>query len=186
MRGRVLRWTLPLALLAVLGAGAAVAATGTATTAATVKMAKTKLGTVLVAGNGRVLYRFTKDRKGVDTCAADKECNEYWPRLLVSASGKVTAGAGAKAGLLGKIKQPKGLWQVTYAGYPLYFFAGDKAAGQTNGQAVEKVWFVVDAQGGLVKTAAAGGGGSPAPATTSTTTTSTTGGGGGGGGNGWG
>ena len=57
--------------------------------------------------------------------------------------------------------------QVTYAGWPLYFFAGDTAAGQTKGQGFEKQWYVVNTSGALVKRAI----------TTPTTTTATTTGG---------
>ena len=48
-----------------------------------------------------------------------------------------------------------GTQQVTYAGLRLYYFAKDAGAGQTNGQGVGGVWFVVDSAGRLVKTAAA-------------------------------
>ena len=64
---------------------------------------------------------------------------------------------------LGTIKAKNGMRQVTYAGWPLYTFAGDSAAGQTKGQAFEKQWYVVNTSGGLVKSAVA----APTPTTTS-------------------
>jgi predicted lipoprotein with Yx(FWY)xxD motif len=40
---------------------------------------------------------------------------------------------------------------VTFYGKPLYTFADDAAAGDTNGQGVGDKWFVVDAEGELVR-----------------------------------
>jgi hypothetical protein len=57
--------------------------------------------------------------------------------------------------LLGTIKAAHGMSQVTYAGFPLYVFAGDKAAGQTNGQGFQSQWYVVNTKGALVKHALA-------------------------------
>jgi len=179
MRGRIVRWALPLALLAVMGVGAAMAATTTMHTShATVKVAKNaKYGMVLVAANGRTLYRYTPDRKGVNACSRNAVCGKEWPRLLVKSTARPTAGAGASASLIGKIKQPKGLWQVTYAGYPLYYYAGDSKGGDVNGQGYESKWYVVNAKGALVKHAVAG---TPTPAPTPAPPTTTSAGGGGG------
>ena len=180
MQDRIVRWALPLALLAVMGVGAAMAATTTMHAShATVKVAKNaKYGMVLVASNGKTLYRFTPDRKGVNKCSSNAACNKAWPRLLVAATARPTAGAGASASLLGKIKQPKGLWQATYAGYPLYFYAGDRKGGDANGQGFESKWYVVNARGALVKHAAAGSP-TPTPAPAPAPTTTSAGGGGG-------
>ena len=41
--------------------------------------------------------------------------------------------------------------QVTYNDWPLYYFAGDAQAGDTNGQGVGDVWFAVDASGNAIK-----------------------------------
>jgi predicted lipoprotein with Yx(FWY)xxD motif len=157
MLGRVIRWALPIALLAPIGVGVAVAATSsTQSSKATVKAVKNaKFGTVLVSSSGRTLYRYTLDRKRVNNCTKDATCAKYWPRLLVKGTAKPTVAGGANARLVGTIKQPKGLRQVTYAGYPLYTFAGDKASNQVNGQGFEKTWYVVNTKGALVKHAVA-------------------------------
>ena len=52
-----------------------------------------------------------------------------------------------------------GAHQVTYAGYPLYYYAADKKAGQASGEGFEKTWYVVSATGGLVKTTVKSSGG---------------------------
>jgi predicted lipoprotein with Yx(FWY)xxD motif len=164
MSGRMIRWVLPLLLLAPLGVGVAMAASSSSKATGTVKAVKSKtFGMILVSSKGRTLYRYTIDRKNSNRCTSDPACNKYWPPLLVKAGAKPTAGVGAKASKLGTIKAKNGLRQVTYAGWPLYYFAGDSAAGQTKGQAFEKEWYVVNTSGGFVKSAVA----TPTPTTTS-------------------
>ena len=164
MTGRMIRWVLPLLLLVPLGVGVAMAASSSSSATGTVKAVKsTSFGTILVSSKGRTLYRYTIDRKNVNRCSSVAACNKYWPPLLVKAGAKPTAGAGAKASMLGTIKAKNGMRQVTYAGWPLYYFAGDSANGQTKGQAFEKEWYVVNTSGGLVKSAVA----APTPTTTS-------------------
>ena len=166
MTGRAIRWMLPLLLLVPLGVGVAMAATSSSRATGTVKAVKSKsFGSILVGAKGRTLYRYTVDRKDVNRCSANATCNKYWPPLLVKAGAKPTAGAGAKAAKLGTIKAKNGMRQVTYAGWPLYYFAGDTSAGQTKGQGFEKQWYVVNTNGGLVRSAVT------APTTTAATTT---------------
>jgi len=169
MRGRLIRLGLPLLLLAVAGAGAAMGATARTHASGTVKSAvSAKFGTILVASNGRTLYRYTLDRKNLNRCTSDPTCNKYWPPLLVKAGVKPTAGGSIASRLLGTMKAAHGMRQVTYAGFPLYLFSGDKAAGQVNGQGFLSQWYVVNTKGAFVKHAVAGGGApAPAPATTS-------------------
>jgi predicted lipoprotein with Yx(FWY)xxD motif len=168
MRGRWIRWGLPLLLAAVAGAGAAMAATAsTHAQSGTVSAVKSKsFGTILIAANGKTLYRYTLDSKGVNRCTTNAACAKYWPQLLVKSTVKPTVGTGASAALLGTIKAAHGMRQVTYAGFPLYSFAGDSAAGQTKGQGFQKQWYVVNAKGAFVKHAVAGG-----TASTKSTTT---------------
>ena len=174
MRGRI-RWILPVAVLAATGAGAAMAATSAVSSSApSVKLADSaKFGKMLVGPNGKTLYRYTVDSKGVNRCTKVAACAKYWPELLVKAGTKPTAGAGVSSSLLGTIKAAHGMAQVTYAGFPLYYFAGDSKAGATNGQGLESEWYVVNAKGALVKHAvSSGSGGSSSPPPPPATTTS--------------
>jgi predicted lipoprotein with Yx(FWY)xxD motif len=128
---------------------------------ALVKLRKTSLGKVLVDVRGRTLYLYTPDRKNKSTCYGG--CATAWPPLLTT--GKPRAGAGLKKSLLGVTMRTDGKHQVTYAGHPLYFFASDTKAGQTNGQDVGGVWYVVSAAGKKLEKQAA---------VVDTTTTNTT------------
>jgi predicted lipoprotein with Yx(FWY)xxD motif len=113
------------------------------TAPATVETADSALGTILVDDAGLTLYLFMNDTDGTSTCYDDCEAN--WPPLTVD--GEPTAGEGADASLLGTTERDDGSTQVTYAGQPLYRFAGDQAAGDVNGQGVGDVWFAVTPEG---------------------------------------
>ena len=84
------------------------------------------------------------DAQGVSNCL--DSCAATWPPL----SGPAAAGAGADEALLGTSDRADGSVQVTYNGWPLYHFASDAAPGDTNGQGVGDVWYLVDAQGNAV------------------------------------
>jgi predicted lipoprotein with Yx(FWY)xxD motif len=133
-----------LAALAVLGT-VAVATGSAASGRASVDVRKTKLGTILLDRQGRSLYLFLKDKNGKSACAG--ACAKFWPPLMTN--GKPSAGKGAEAKLLGTTVRKAGT-QVTYAGHPLYLYAGDKKAGQTNGQATTffgGAWYVLAPNG---------------------------------------
>lgn len=170
MRVRTTKWALPLVLVAALGLGLAMAATAAMhSNKGTVKLAmSSRYGEILVSSNGRTLYRYTPDRRGVSVCKGG--CLAAWPPLLVKAGVKPTVGAGGNARLVGTINAANGKRQVTYAGFPLYFFAEDVKAGQAKGQGFGGKWFVVNAKGGLVRHAMKSS--SAPPPTTTTTTTS--------------
>jgi predicted lipoprotein with Yx(FWY)xxD motif len=118
---------------------------------ATVAVANSKLGDILVDADGRTLYAFTKDQGDQSACSG--QCATNWPAL----TGTATAGTGAQATLLSSAMQTDGNSQVTYDGRPLYYFAGDAKPGDINGQGVGNVWFVLSASGDLVKAKASGG-----------------------------
>jgi predicted lipoprotein with Yx(FWY)xxD motif len=127
-------------------AGAA-ATPSTNASAVTVNVAKTSLGQVLVDAKGMTLYMFANDANGVSACY--DQCAKSWPPLIVT--DKANAGTGVDATLLGTTKRKDGSLQVTYKSMPLYLFAKDKAAGDVMGQGVGSVWYVVGANGDVMK-----------------------------------
>ena len=156
MRGRLIRWLLPGTLVAVMSVGAAMAATTMMRSgSATVQTAKSsKYGTVLVSSRGRTLYRYALDKKGVSACTG--ACATFWPALVLKGNAKPTAGAGVTASLLGTIKRVRGVEQVTYAGFPLYLYSGDRKPGDIKGEGFESKWYVLDTKGAMVKHAVGG------------------------------
>ena len=123
---------------------AASAATGDATIALTTNA----LGTMIVDADGKSLYAFTPDTAGTSTCYDD--CATNWPPLLAD-TGSLTAGEGLDQSKLTTTDRTDGTKQVKYGDWPLYYFAGDAAAGDTNGQGVGTKWYVVDATGAMIK-----------------------------------
>jgi len=114
----------------------------------TLATASTDLGTILADDDGRTLYVFDNDTDGESTCY--DQCAANWPAL----TGAATATGELDASLLGTTQRTDGSTQVTYAGHPLYYFAGDSAPGDVNGQGVGDVWWVLAPDG--TKMAAAG------------------------------
>ncbi len=101
------------------------------------------LGSFLVDSKGMTLYLFTKDTPNTSNCYSS--CAALWPPLLTN--GTPTAGTGVTASMLGTTKRTDGTVQVTYNGWPLYYYVTDKAAGDTTGENVQGVWFVVTPAG---------------------------------------
>lgn len=112
--------------------------------ASTVATADADLGTILVDGDGMTLYLFMPDAQGASTCL--DSCATTWPPL----AGPATAGDGVDQALISTADRPDGAAQATYNGWPLYHFASDAAAGDTNGQGVGNIWYVVDASGNAI------------------------------------
>lgn len=107
-------------------------------------------GTYLVDANGTSLYLFTGDVQGKkSTCYG--ACAQAWPPLLVE--GELHASGQAKSKLLGTIERKNGKTQVTYNGWPLYYFVQDQEPGDTQGQDVHGFgaeWYLVSPEGTIV------------------------------------
>jgi predicted lipoprotein with Yx(FWY)xxD motif len=161
---RTFGFGLPLAAVAILAtacssASSTSAASGTTTTGPTpattasaapgstasgstlaLKTAKGSAGIWLTDSAGRTLYIYTSDKGTKSECYG--ACAKVWPPLTttgpVTISGKYTVQRD-----LGVTTRTGGTKQVTYGGHPLYYFSGDTAPGQTKGQGVGGVWFLI-------------------------------------------
>ena len=127
--------------------GAAKPSTSNTSSAASAVSTKTSsLGTFLVDAKGRTLYLWDADKGSMSTCTA--ACAQAWPPLTTTGTPK--ASGAVKASLLGTTKRSDGSREVTYAGHPLYTFAGDTQPGQTTGEGSNGFgapWWVVSTAG---------------------------------------
>jgi predicted lipoprotein with Yx(FWY)xxD motif len=106
-----------------------------------------QFGSILTNSEGRSLYMFENDTTSKSTC--NEGCAPTWPALTVS--GPPTAGDGVDMSLLSTSVRNDGATQVTYDGHPLYIYSGDTAAGDTNGEGIGGIWFLVSAKGEAVQ-----------------------------------
>jgi len=118
---------------------------------ASIALASSKLGRILVDGEGRTVYLFEADKGEASTC--DGACASAWPPLTTA--GQPIAGSGVSAAKLGTTERSDGTTEVTYNGHPLYTFAGDGGPGQTTGQGSDGFgaeWYVLSAAGNAIGT----------------------------------
>jgi len=114
-----------------------------------VHAAETDLGSILVDPDGLTLYVFTADSGGESACY--DACAQTWPPV----SADTPISSDLDSAIFGSIERTDGSQQLTVNGMPLYLFASDTAPGDVNGQGVNDVWFVVDADGNMLEASAA-------------------------------
>ena len=144
----------PAVVAFVLAFGAALASSSAASPNATAKPTLTvrtsAYGPILFDGKGRALYAFTRDRRGGKSRCYG-QCAEAWPPYL--AKGALRAGVGVKRSLLRTVRRRNGRRQITYAGWPLYYYAHERV-GEVKCQNVDQfggLWIVQRASGRLVR-----------------------------------
>jgi predicted lipoprotein with Yx(FWY)xxD motif len=121
-------------------------------TSGTVNVANSKLGTIIVAANGRTLYELDADTATMSNCTMANGCAGLWPPLTVT--GQPTGGTGVDTTKLTVLADANGM-QVVYGGHPLYMFANDTAAGDLKGQGfANNIWHVVSPTGQVITAAA--------------------------------
>ena len=156
--GRQTALVAALALLAV-GAGASSApaahagsqAAEATQAPATLTVRNTRYGVILFDGSGRALYGFTRDQRGGPSQCYGP-CAVAWPVYL--AKGTPRAGKGVKRSLIGTTRRRDGRRQLTYNGWPLYYYIDDTEPGEVSCQNVAEfggLWLIVRPKGGLVR-----------------------------------
>jgi predicted lipoprotein with Yx(FWY)xxD motif len=136
-----------LTVAAVLPVGGA---SGSAEATQTLKLRNTRYGAVLFDSRDRVLYGFTRDKRGgKSTCYG--ACAAAWP--VYFRNGNVKAMRGVKQSLIGTVRRRNGRLQVTYNGWPLYFYAheGPREVKCQNVNEFGGLWLVVKPNGKLVR-----------------------------------
>lgn len=81
-----------------------------------------------VAPNGHTVYVLSSDAFDNSTCTSASGCLGLWP-LVAPSSATLPTGWWS-------FTRPDAAAQLEYAGWPLYTYAGDNAAGQTNGNGI--------------------------------------------------
>ncbi len=142
-----------ITLITVLAVAGISAGLGTASTQAksTLTVGKSRYGSILFDGKGRALYAFTRDRRGGKSRCYGA-CARAWPVYFKRAA--LRAGKGVKRKLIGTVRRKDGRLQVTYNGWPLYYYVNDVSAGQVTCQNVSEfggLWLVVRPTGRLVR-----------------------------------
>ena len=123
---------------------------GSADATATLTLRSTRYGPVLFDGRKRVLYGFTRDRRGGPSRCYGA-CAAAWP--VYFQKGSLRAGKGVRQSLIGTTRRRDGRSQVTYNGWPLYYYAHE-GPGEVKCQNVDEfggLWLVVRANGKLVR-----------------------------------
>lgn len=110
-----------------------------------------ELGSLIVGGEQRTLYLFLPDNASSSTCY--DACATAWPPFLLQ--GDLLVQEGVDVSLLGTSERSDGTRQLTFAGWPLYGYAGDDAVGAALGHGLNDVWFAVAPDGTAVPAAEA-------------------------------
>lgn len=122
--------------------------TGTMTGALVMMHEDAKLGKLLVDAKGMTLYVYDKDTLDKSNCTGD--CLKNWPAFTAKAENETITADAAVTGKLGVIKRDDGTYQVAINGMPLYSYVKDTKAGDTTGQGVGEVWWVVGLDGNKI------------------------------------
>lgn len=102
----------------------------------------TRTQTFLTDENGMALYTFDKDDVNVSNCVDG--CLDIWP-IHSGAINLAKLPQGLDAAKFGSItRTDTAQVQTTYNGLPLYTFANDTKAGDSNGDWVKGVWHLVE------------------------------------------
>lgn len=120
------------------------------------------VGSYLTDANGRALYLFLSDTSMMSNCTGD--CATIWmPVRVTDANSLPTVAEGMDKSLLGTIKRDDGTLQLSYNGWPLYYYSMDTAANDMTGQGVNDKWYLVTPEGMGASITAGEPGGGPAP-----------------------
>lgn len=112
------------------------------------KVSSTPLGKIVVDGEGRTVYTYADDDQGAAKSTCKDACLKAWPPVPAPSKPDTDDLSGD----LGVTKDAEGNDQLTYNGWPLYYYDEDEKPGDTKGQGVKDEWWVLDPSGEKVQT----------------------------------
>lgn len=134
----------------------------TATTAPATQAPTARTGSVMVTNNttygkivtdagGMTLYMYPNDTHDTSTSNCYDACAQRWPALLADANGKFDIKSSElDPKLFGTTTRKDNTKQVTFNGWPLYYWQNDKKPGDTLGFGVGDIWWVMTPDGGII------------------------------------
>ncbi|MDQ1014534.1 SCO0930 family lipoprotein [Streptomyces afghaniensis] len=109
-----------------------------------------KLGEIVIDKNGMTVYRFMKDSQWPMKTECTGACLDKWP-VVAPVDAKDTEGIDLQGSTPNRgyvvFNRPDGIKQQSIDCVPIYTFAGDKKAGDTNGQGVGGTWYAIRPDG---------------------------------------
>ena len=145
------RFLILVSALAILTGLGSSAAAETDAQRATLIVRDSRYGKVIWDGRGYALYAFTRDRRrGPSQCYG--ACARAWP--VYYSKTALRAGPGIKRSLIGTVRRRDGRRQITYNGWPLYYYVDENRPGLILCQNVDEfggLWLVVRPSGKLVR-----------------------------------
>jgi predicted lipoprotein with Yx(FWY)xxD motif len=116
----------------------------------TLTLRNTRYGRILFDGKSRALYGFTRDRRGGPSQCYGA-CARAWP--VYYSKGTPQAGRGVNRRLIGTVRRRDGRRQITYNGWPLYYYAheGPREVKCQNVREFGGLWLVMKPNGQLVR-----------------------------------
>jgi predicted lipoprotein with Yx(FWY)xxD motif len=157
------RIRLPLAIVVVIVAAAVAVIVATSsgntkkaqpsvTANSGISLKQTSVGKGLADANGRTLYLFAGDKRGLSTLSAAGRA--VWPPFTSTTLPQ--AGGGVAVSQIATVASTSGGTQISYKGHPLYYYVGDHKPGQILGQGLNEFggrWHVVSATGAAITSA---------------------------------
>lgn len=127
-------------VLALAIASVAIVALGTAAPANTIDLAsKDGLGEYLVDQDWMTLYYFANDTPDSEMSSCGDTCAQHWPPFH---TGQIIIPLELSWFDFGTIYRGDGAAQITYKGWPLYYYINDYNPGDIRGHEIDDVWFV--------------------------------------------
>jgi predicted lipoprotein with Yx(FWY)xxD motif len=108
---------------------------------------KPGIGQYLVNSTGWALYMYVPDTPGSGKSTCYGQCAVAWPIFYTS---NLTIQPGINMSLFGTINRTDGTKELTFNGYPLYYYEYDTGAGNINGQGVGQIWYVMSPSGTVI------------------------------------